>query len=272
MPTFQAVVREIVEEAPGARPLFLDPGERLEYRAGQFISIDPHAIPVLAPVVADLESKKGRKERPRAYSLASAPHESALAICVKEEPEGAFPSLLSPHLVRDVRVGDTLPCSGFNGLYVVPRDLPEGAHIVHICAGSGIVPNYGMVKALLHEGCRVRQTLLYSNRTWDDVLYAGALQALAEAHPDSLRLVHTVTRVEPPPGVRQGRIDAALIRALVPELSSAWFFVCGPSIPEHERRAARLTGTTPEPRFLESMRALLLELGVPKERLNTEGW
>ena len=273
MPNFQAVVRRIVDEGPGARTLHLDPGEPFDYRAGQFISIDPHAIPALAPIAAELEARKGRKERPRAYSLASAPHEPGLAICVKEEASGAFPSLLSPYLARSVRVGDSLPCSGFNGLYVVPRELPEGAHVVHLCAGSGIVPNFGMVKALLHEGRAVRQTLVHSNRTLADALYAGPLQRLAEAHPERLRLVHTVTRVEsPPPGIRQGRIDAALIRELVPDLENAWFYVCGPSIPEHERREARLAGTTLSPRFLESVRALLLGLGVTKDRLNTEGW
>jgi ferredoxin-NADP reductase len=275
MPQFQAVVRAVVVEAPGAVTLLLDPGERLEYRAGQFLSIDPFGIDATRGLAADLEARKGRKERPRAYSLASAPHEPLLAICPKAEPAGDYPSLLSPHLAHGVKVGDALPCSGFNGLYVLPDDLPAGAHVVHVCAGSGIVPNFAIIKDALHRGLDARHTLLYSNRTWADAIYRDALTELETRHPGRLRVVHALTRDHLAPDGREvhpGRIDEALLRAAVPDLANARFFACGPSVSAHELRAARLRGDTPAPRFLEHVRALLLSMGVDKRRLHTEGW
>lgn len=275
MPAFDAIVRQIVNEAPGAVTLALDPGQRVDYRAGQFLSIDPFAMDATRALAGDLEQRKGRKERPRAYSLSSAPHEPWLSICVKSEPEGEFPALLSPHLVNRIKVGDVIPCSGFNGLYVVPDDLAPGAHVVHLCAGSGIVPNFAIIKDLLHQGRDVRQTLVYSNRAWADTIYRDALAALERAHPGRLHVQHVLTRDRSAPvgiKVHPDRIDEAFLRTVVPDLASAHLFVCGPSVPQHVMRAARQKGETPRPMFLESMRAMLLGMGVDRKRLHTEGW
>lgn len=277
MPAFDAVVREVIPEAPDTVTLLLDPGEPVSYRAGQFLSIDPHRVEATSARARALEERKKHRERPRAYSLASAPHEPLVAITVKKDEEGVFPTLLSPHLVHDVRPGDALPFTGFSGLYALPDDLPPDAQIVHLCAGSGIVPNYSILKDVLHRKLPVRQTLLYSNRSWAETIYAQDLAARVMAHPGRLEMVLSLTRDAAVPNgldveVSPFRIDEQLVRMRVPELSKAWFFVCGPSVTAHERRAARMKGEAPPVRFLESMKALLLGLGVTKDRLFYEGW
>ena len=75
-----------------------------DYRAGQFLNVNPHEIEATRALAADLERRKGKKERPRAYSLASAPHEARFAITIKEESGGTFPPLLTPWLCRDAKV------------------------------------------------------------------------------------------------------------------------------------------------------------------------
>ena len=272
MPSFRATVRGLVDEAPGAVTLLLEPDPPLDYRAGQFVSIDPLSVAPLRPLAAELSAAKGRPERPRAYSLASIPSDRLLALGVKLEPSGAYPALLSPHLVGALRVGDVFDCSGPNGFYVLPAQLPAGAHVVHLCGGSGIVPNLGLLRQLLADGAPVRQTLLYANRTYADAMYRETLASLAEAHRDRLEVFHVLSREERP-GHRHGRIDEALLRASVPDLDAAWFYVCGPAVSAHEQRAARLAGTPPPaPRFLESMQAMLKSLGIRRERTFTEGW
>jgi ferredoxin-NADP reductase len=274
MSTFDARVVEVVRETADTVTLWLDADVPRDYQAGQFLNIDPHAIPATQALAAELEARKGKKERPRAYSLASAPHEPLFAITVKEEQPGQYPPLLTPYLVRQVASGDTLPCAGFAGLYTWPEDLPSGAHVVHLCAGSGIVPNYGMIKDALHRELPIRQTLFFSNKRWDDVIYREPLTRLEAAHPTKLRILHALTRDAS--GADRvaftGRVAEQHLREEVPDFMDAWFFLCGPSIPAWERVAARQRGEHAPPRFLESMKAALLAMGIPKQRISYEGW
>jgi ferredoxin-NADP reductase len=274
MQLFEGVVARVVRETADTVTLWLQAPVPRDYQAGQFLNINPHEIGATRELAARLETEKGKKERPRAYSLASAPHEELIAITVKEEQGGAFPPLLTPYLCRQVSEGDRLPCAGFAGLYTLPADLPAGAHVVHLCAGSGIVPNFSILKDALHRRLPLRHTLLYSNKRWEDVIYREELTRLAASHPEQLRIVHALTRdsTGAPVGASSGRLGEGGLRQAVPDLGEAWFFICGPSVPPYERVAARARGVTPEARFLESMKATLLSMGVPKARINAEGW
>lgn len=272
---YEARVAEIIRETPDAITLMLDIGGPADFLAGQFITINPHLVEGTKELAKELEERKKRKERPRSYSLGNAPHEPLLAVTVKEEPAGEFPALVSPWLMRDVKVGDQIAFNGFSGFYTLPDDLPEGAHVVHVCAGTGIVPNFSIIKDALHRKLPIRQTLLFSNRRWEDVIYAEELRRLEAESDGRLRVVHALTRDPEAPGdvtVRSSRIDGDMLRNEVPDFANAWFFVCGPSIPLHEKRTARLRGETAPPRFLETMKETLQELEIPRARVRSEGW
>src|SRR5687768_4023503 len=82
----EAMVHDVVEETSDTATLVLFTGnERLEYAPGHFLTVDPHQFEALGRFTAYLEDTKGRREPPRAYSLASAPHEKYIAFTVKEE-------------------------------------------------------------------------------------------------------------------------------------------------------------------------------------------
>jgi ferredoxin-NADP reductase len=280
--TFDSRVLESVVETPDTRTLVLDialPPDA--YRAGQYVSIDPHQFVVLRSVIGYLEQQKGRKEPPRAYSMCSAPHERHLAITIKEELFEAgrtkYPPLISGLLVHQVRAGDRLVVRGFAGGYVRPPDVESRtSHVLHVCAGSGSVPNFSMIKDSLHRHRALRHTLLYSNKTWDDVIFRDALTDLGARFGDRLSVVHTLTRGEPPPGagtaVRRGRIDTALLGTVLSGEPDSLVYLCGPGISVWDRRAAAAAGTVPEPRFLEVMLGHLAALGVPPDRVHTEAF
>jgi ferredoxin-NADP reductase len=165
--------------------------------------------------------------------------------------------------------------TGFTGPYTLgPDAAAQTDHVVHICAGSGSVPNYSMLKYALEHLPTVRHTFVYSNKTWDDVIYREALAALAAQHPDRLKVVHTLTREENPtvfgPTVRRGRISGALLKEVMPDPAAPLVYVCGPGISKWDIEEAKKAGTTPQPRFLESVLAELNTLGVPKSRIKRE--
>ena len=271
------MVAEAVYETPDTTTLVLFTGnDHLDYKPGHFLTIDPHQFEALERFTAFLEDLKGRREPPRAYSMASAPHEKYLAVTIKEEryTSGAtkYPPLLSPLLVKNIVRGMRLVITGFTGPYTLPEEVESKTdHLVHLCAGSGSVPNFAILKHALRSHPKIRHTFIYSNKTWDDVIFRRELTALAEQDPDRLRIVHTLT-LETRPGVRTGRVTTDLIRELVPDVAGALFFACGPAISAWDKVAARNGGPPPTPRFLETVLASLKELEVPPARITRESY
>ena len=116
----EVIIYDIRRDTPDTTTLFLFAGnEALIYEAGHFLTIDPHQFAELKHFTAHLEDLKDQREKPRAYSLASAPHERLLAITVKEEPyiggETPYPPLISPLLAYHIPVGRRLIIKGFTG-------------------------------------------------------------------------------------------------------------------------------------------------------------
>jgi ferredoxin-NADP reductase len=275
------VADNIVETHDTTTIILFTGNDRLEYQAGHFLTIDPHDFPELERFTAYLEDVKGKKEPPRAYSLASAPHEKYLAITVKEERyvrgQTKYPPLISPLLVRRLHKGRRLPITGFTGPYTLPADIESKTDtIYHVCAGSGIVPNYSIIKHCLAERPNLKHILLYSNKTWGDVIYGQHLNQLAAQHPDKLTVVHTLTR-EPNvaslgPNYRSGRIGEQLLAEFIRDPAASQVFCCGPGITKWDREAAKLKNEPPMPRFLESALAGLAAIGVPPKQIHRESY
>jgi 3-ketosteroid 9alpha-monooxygenase subunit B len=274
--TFEVVVTEVIHETPDTVTLVLAAEKMPAYRAGQFRTIDPRAFPILAGQVAYLEHLKGKKELVRAYSMASAPHEP-LAITIKEEPyrpgDLHFP-LLSPVLVYSCPGGTRFPVVGFTGPYTLPPDVEQRTgHIVHVVAGSGVVPNFSILKDSLRNHPQLRHTFIDTNKTWSDVIFQRTLARLAAEHPDRLRVVHTLTRQEDlPPGVRKGRVSKELLEELVNDRDTAFAYVCGPAIASWDRKKALEAGEQPTPRFLETTLGNLQAVGFTPARIRREAY
>jgi len=276
----EVMVADVIIETPDTTTLVLFTGnDRLEYLAGHFLTIDPHQFESLERFISFLEDLKGKREPPRAYSMSSAPHERYLAVTVKEERYVSgttkFPPLLSPLLVKRTLRGMRLTVTGFTGPYTLGPDInAQTDHIVHVCAGSGSVPNFSMLKFALAHHPRLRHTFVYSNKTWDDVIFRDELGRLAVQHPDRVKVIHTLTREENPtvfgPAVRRGRLDQALLREAIPAADECMVYVCGPGISKFDVAAAKTAGTPPAPRFLESVLGDLKAIGVPDSRVKRE--
>jgi len=204
-----------------------------------------------------------------------------VAITVKDEDYipgfTRYPPLLSPYLVHAPLTGTRMKVLGFMGPYVLPDDVEERTdHLIHIVAGSGAVPNFAMVKDALHRGLKPRHTVLCSNKTWGDILYREAFEALERAHPDKLRVVHTLTRELDEsrygPSVRKGRIAEALLEELIPDRDTCLIYVCGPAISPWDRRKALETRTPATPRFMETVLGHLHTLGIEDKRIKRESY
>jgi ferredoxin-NADP reductase len=271
----EVMVAEVIREAPDTATLVLFTGnDRLEYQPGHFLTIRPQQFWALDRFCKYFEDLKGRTEPARAYSLCSAPHERQLAVTVKEElyVSGVtkYPPLLSPLLVWRTPPGTRMVVTGFGGPYTLPADIESRTdHLIHICAGSGIVPNLSIVKHCLANDLNVRHTLIYGNKSWKDIIFREQFDELALAHPDRLKIVHALSRESAVerygPQARSGRVTEDLIREHVPDPSAVEVFACGPAV-------AKERGEECKPRFMETVVEALAALGVPQERIHRESY
>jgi ferredoxin-NADP reductase len=278
----EVMVADVVVETPDTSTLvFFTGNDRLEYKAGHFLTIDPHQFEALDRFTAFLEHLKGKPEPPRAYSMSSSPDERYLAITVKEERfvphQTKYPPLLSPLLVKRTVRGMQLTLTGFTGPYTLPDDIAQQTgHLVHVCAGSGSVPNLSILKFALANHPTLRHTFIYSNKTWSDVIFRDTLTHLAAKHPDRLKVVHTLTRETDAsvlgPSVRQGRVTETLLSELIDAPKDCYVYLCGPGISKFDREAAREAGTEPAPKFIETTLQNLLKIGVPNARIKRESY
>jgi 3-ketosteroid 9alpha-monooxygenase subunit B len=276
----EAVVVDCVRRTHDATSIYFFVGDTGPYRAGQFISIDPHQFPELKRWVDHLELLKGKKEPIRSYSMQSAPGEKCVSICVKAEDYDPkvhkFPPLLSPFLSSGALKGRECVISGFTGAYYIPDDIEQKCdQVLHFVAGSGIVPNYGIIKDELknNKNMKVKHVMIDVNKTVGDIILHDQLKALERAYPDRFQFINLVTREDPSylgAGYIKGRPTTEFTRKYVRDPSSVRVYACGAAITKYQKEAAKQAGTEPQGRFMESVEAILHEMGVPSAHFKKE--
>jgi ferredoxin-NADP reductase len=216
------------------RTLVLDVPDWPGHRAGQHLDVR-------------LTAEDGYRAQ-RSYSIASPPEEAAVAITVERLDDGE----VSPYLVDELREGDELELRGPIGGYFV-WEAQLGGPLLLVAGGSGIVPLMAMLRHRAASGSDAPARLLYSARSYDDVIYREELEELA-ARGDGLELAQTLTRSQPPGWSGYARrIDDALLReAAWPAEERPHVFVCGPTS------------------FVEAAASGLVRLGYAPETVKTE--
>jgi 3-ketosteroid 9alpha-monooxygenase subunit B len=220
------VARVVTETADACSIVFDVPAELADvfgYDAGQFVSIRAELDG--GPVV-------------RSYSMSSAPAvDDELQVTVKRVPGG----LMSNWLNDTVAAGDVLQVLPPAGAFVLDESSRE---VLAFAAGSGITPVFSIIRwALAKTDRRVR--LLYANRDRASAIFADALDALAEEHPDRLAVQHHLDE-------HDGFVDGGAVTAFVGTWSDADVFVCGPAP------------------FMDLVEYTLTWNGVPRDRLHLE--
>ena len=185
----------------------------------------------------------------RSYSIASAPQpEPRVTLTVERIDDGE----VSPYLTGELRVGDQLELRGPIGGYFVWEEQ-MGGPLLLIAGGSGIVPLMAMIRSWAALGSTIPIRLLYSSRSYPEVIYRDELARLGK-DKTKLEVVHTLTREQPPgwTGYHR-RIDPEMLSKVAwPVDQRPLLFICGP---------------TP---FVETAAASLVELGYEPGRIKTE--
>jgi len=229
-----ADVVEVVPETPRTKSLVLDVPDWEGHKAGQHVDVR-------------LTAPDGYQAQ-RSYSIASAPEDERLVLTVDRLDDGE----VSPYLTDVLMEGDKLEFRGPIGGYFT-WEAKDGGPLLLVGGGSGVVPLMAMIRHRAAVGSEVPTRLLYSSRSYEEIIYRKELENLV-ARDSSLEVIHTLTRFRPEGwSGYDRRIDAEMLAEVAwPPDESPLAFVCGP---------------TP---FVEAVGSALVGLGHGPARVKTE--
>jgi ferredoxin-NADP reductase len=206
-----AEVIEVVPETPRTKSLVLEVPDWEGHKAGQHVDVR-------------LTAPDGYQAQ-RSYSIASAPEDERLILTVDRLDDGE----VSIYLTDVLMAGDKLELRGPIGGYFTWEE-GDGGPLFLVGGGSGIAPLMAMIRHRATAGSDVPTRLLYSSRSFEEIIYREELENLA-ARDGSLEVFHALTRSRPEGWTGYDRrIDAEMLREVAwsPD-ESPLAFVCGPT-------------------------------------------
>ncbi|MEA2514397.1 MAG: hypothetical protein QOJ59_3884, partial [Thermomicrobiales bacterium] len=132
-------------------------------------------------------------------------------------------------------------------------DVADGGPLLLVGGGSGVVPLMAMLRHRASIGSPVPTRLLFSSRSFEEIIYREELTRLAAAD-DGLEVIHTLTRAQPSDwtGYRR-RIDEAMLAEVAwSPAARPLVYICGPT------------------RLVETVASTLVAFGHEPARVKTE--
>lgn len=158
---YEGEVVRIEALTPTIRGIWLKLDRPMEFQAGQYINLEIPAV--------DGQS--------RAFSLANSPQSGDIVeLNVRIVPGGQVTTWLHEKL----EIGEKLKLTGPYGRFFVKKsaNLP----LIFMAGGSGLSSPKSMIEDLLAEGFDKPMTLVYGQRSRDELYYDAEFRALAEKH------------------------------------------------------------------------------------------
>ncbi len=161
----------------------------------------------------------------RYFTIASSPTEDEIKLGVKFYQNGS--SYKKAMLLMDNKT----PIIGaqLSGDFTLPKDSSK--KLVFIAGGIGITPFRSMIKYLLDTKEKRTITLLYSNKTQDEIVYSDIF-TMAQKEL-GIKVIYTLTdtkAVLTSWAGRLGRIDQNMITQEIPDYKDRIFFLSGPHV------------------------------------------
>ncbi len=229
-----AEVIEVVPETPRTKSLVLEVPGWEGHKAGQHVDVR-------------LTAEDGYQAQ-RSYSIASAPEDERLILTVDRLDDGE----VSIYLTDVLMAGDKLELRGPIGGYFT-WEAGDSEPLFLVGGGSGVAPLMAMIRHRAAAGSDVLTRLLYSSRSYEEIIFREELEALA-AREASLEIFHALTRSRPEGWAGYARrVDAEMLGEVAwsPD-ENPLAYVCGPTS------------------FVEGVADALVSLGHDPARVKTE--
>ena len=185
----------------------------------------------------------------RSYSIASEPERvGEIDLTVERIEDGEVSTYMHDVLIPSDRVEVRGPIGGY---FVWEASMSEP--LLLIAGGSGVVPLMSMIRHRAATGAQNPTTLLYSSRSFEDIIYYQELEKLSAAN-GGLQIFHALTRSQPPGWKGYARrIDQDMLKEVAGPLGkSAQVYICGPTL------------------LVEAAANGLVKIGIRSDQIRTE--
>jgi ferredoxin-NADP reductase len=225
---FETYVKEIIPRTHNVTSFRFPRPAALNYQPGQFLFVT---------------LKADGKELSKHFSFSTSPTEKTHIEFTKKLSDSDFSSAL-----KALKKGDWARIDAPYGKFTF-----EGEHekIGLLGGGIGITPFISICKYCTDKRLDTKVTLLYGNRTENDIAFRKELEAMQEQN-DNLKVVFTLNEADSGWKGATGFINADMIKKEVPDYKETMFYTCGP------------------PAMVEIMEKLFEQLGLPTTQLKRE--
>ena len=204
---FAGTVSRIESLTPTIKGVWVKVDHPVEFQAGQYVNLH---------LPGDIGS--------RAFSIASPPSSAnEVEFNVRIVPGGEA----TTYIHEQLQVGDELNFSGPYGRFFVKKSA--NVPVIFMAGGSGLSSPRSMILDLLEENPEQQITLVYGQRTREELYYHEEFEALAEKYP-SFRYVPALS--DEPEGSdwagARGFVHEAAVEAFENDFRDHKAYLCGP--------------------------------------------
>jgi len=168
-------------------------------------------------------SKTDSRGNRRYFTIASSPTEDKVLLGIRFYPKGSsFKKALLTLKPKSNIVGGQI-----SGDFTLPKN--KNQKLVFIAGGIGITPFRSMIRYLIDTKEKRPIVMFYANKRADEIAYADIFDKAQKEL--AIKTVYTLTEKSEVSSSWQGkvgRIDAAMIRQVVPDFSERVFYLSGP--------------------------------------------
>lgn len=196
-------VKEVIQRTYNVKSVRLDIGGKVDFKAGQFLSVTLLNNPALK----------------RYLSISSSPTEECYLEFTKKLTNSDFSKALN-----QLKPQDTVKIQYPLGKFVL--DTPD-VNIAFLSGGIGITPIRSIAKYVIDKELGIDMTLVYANRSVKDIVFKEDFDAMQKVYP-KLKIVHVLFETTPDFKCIPGLINAQVIKNEVLDYPQRKFYLCGP--------------------------------------------
>lgn len=225
---FETYAKEIIPRTYNVTSFRFPRPDALNYKAGQFLFVT---------------LKAEGKELSKHFSFSSSPTEKSHIEFTKKLSESDFSTAL-----KALKEDDWARIDAPYGKFTF-----EGEHekICLLAGGIGITPFRGICKYSTDMHLNTKITLLYGNRTENDIAFRRELETMQEQNKN-LKVLFILNEASSGWKGATGLITAEMIKKEIPDYKETVFYTCGP------------------PAMVKIMDKLIGQLSLPKIQLKRE--